>query len=206
MSSALSQHLGKIGSFGQTLSGALSPWAPGLSLGYGIYKDLQTWRREDTAYRRAVHDMDKAGLNTFNASSVSPATSSPSTALQNYIAMRELGFKDKEVEFKDRELKQRDREISSQIMLANQQARLTNAQILALESGVVGKVAGTKVYGEGKKGFKKAKEAVKNVYGVWKQRQDQGLDPFAPNSAYSGYMQSTMDFIARRGTRGDYFW
>lgn len=85
------------------LSG-LSALAPGISSAFGaanflynMYKDAKVWRREDTAFRRATKDMDLAGLNTFNASSVSQSGSSQSSALANYLAMKQAAQRDREL-------------------------------------------------------------------------------------------------------------
>lgn len=115
----------KVANVGGTVAGAVAPWAPLVGSAYGIYKDLKTWRREDTAYRRAVHDMDKAGLNTFNSGSISPAGVSASTALQNHIALTQL--------------KQRDRELSMQ-------EKLNDQNVLIAKHGEKARIHGTELF------------------------------------------------------------
>lgn len=112
-----------LGAVGNYIGNMNSSTALGVAnLGYGIFRDLMTWRREDTAYRRAVHDMDKAGLNTFNAGQVSPAGSSQSSAMQTYALYRQL--------------EQRDRELDIQ-------AKEAEARIEAIKQGSLGDILGT---------------------------------------------------------------
>lgn len=112
--------LGAVGRYIGTMNSSTALGAA--NLGYGIVRDLVSWRREDTAYRRAVHDMDKAGLNTFNAGQVSPAGSSPSSALQSYATYKQL--------------EQRDRELDIQ-------AKEVDTRIKMMEKGELAKIFGT---------------------------------------------------------------
>lgn len=133
---------GQSNSISTALSG-LSALAPGASSAFGaanflyqIYKDAKTWRREDTAYRRATKDMDLAGLNTFNAGSVSQAGASQSSALASYMAM-------KQVEQKDREL--------------DMMESLNHEKVLEMQYGKPAQIAGTKAAAIASKGAKAAK-------------------------------------------------
>lgn len=67
------------------------------SFGYQMYKDNQTWKREDTAFQRATKDMDKAGLNTFNAGNVGQSAASQSSALQAWMSMKQVQQRDREL-------------------------------------------------------------------------------------------------------------
>lgn len=157
---------------------------------YGMYRDRKTWRREDTAYRRATRDMDLAGLNTFNSGSVSAAGSSPSSAMSNFMALKQMS--------------QRDRELDIQ-------EKVAQAQIDSANYGILGKYAGNKIAGLIDKGASTALDTFidgrKKHDETRKKKEAAGLDPFLPHKDYpTTYFQGVLDWIARRGMQADFPW
>lgn len=124
-------HQGKIvpalSYYGPKIAAALAPANVGAALqlgsfAYDIYRDQRVWNREDTAYRRAVHDMDLAGLNTFGGSvSAAGSSAAGASAFANYVA--------------NRQLMQRDRELDIQRDLANEQIRASKQSSLGRTLG-----------------------------------------------------------------------
>lgn len=157
---------------------------------YGMYRDRKTWRREDTAYRRATRDMDLAGLNTFNSGSVSAAGSSPSSAMSNFMALKQMS--------------QRDRELDIQ-------EKVAQSQIDTANYGIFGKYAGNKIAGLVDQGVTttamKIQQNAKRRKETRKAKEQAGLDPFLPHKNYpQTYFDGVLDWIARRGLQADFPW
>lgn len=124
-------HQGKIipalSYYAPKIAAALTPSNVGTALqlgsfAYDLYRDRRVWNREDTAYRRAVADMDLAGLNTFGGSvSAAGSSAAGASAFANYVANRQLA--------------QRDREIDIQRDLANEQIRSSRQSSLGRTLG-----------------------------------------------------------------------
>lgn len=118
------------------------------SFGYQMYKDNQTWKREDNAFQRATKDMDLAGLNTFNSGNVGQSASSQSSALQAWMSL-------KQVQQRDRELRMMEAMNEQNILLAKY-GELARKGGTELAEGVVNSA---------KKAWKSmTKEGVKNNY------------------------------------------
>lgn len=163
---------------------------------YSVYRDHRAWAREDNAYRRAAKDMDLAGLNSFNSGSVSPSASSPSSAMTNFIALKQLSQK-------DRELSQRDKEIENA-------RRVADANVASAEYGMFGKYAGTKFSKLLDETLTttamKIMESSKRRTETRTSKEKDGKDPFLPDKKYpQTYFDGVLDWIARRGLNADFY-